>query len=245
MTCEWAGCRVQARHATASPTRTPADRPTDAVLAWLICGVTYGGVATGRYVRDIRYRRRRPSLWLHFDGEDEEDAVIVPSALPFLTWQEQPSTPTAYLRLRVRNRDGRDTAEDVEVLIERVRELEPRVGNAPSPSPALGNWPLPWSSSNPTTTRLTVPSGVARHVDLAHVYRNEAATRGATPLILDIRPEPTMDRHHLDFGKTEIRLVVSARNAAARRYVLVVAFDGRWGQDDVWNHLRVEELREG
>jgi hypothetical protein len=124
-----------------------------------------------------------------------------------------------------------------------VRELAPRVGNPPAHSPALGNWPLPWSSSDPTTTRLNIPSGVERHADLAHVYRDAAATRGATPLILDIRPEPVMGRHHLHFGKTEIRLVVSARNADSRRYIVVVAFDGRWGQDDIWRHLIVEELR--
>jgi hypothetical protein len=216
----------------------------DAVREWLIAVGTIGAVVVALYVGVIRPRLRRPSLSLGFDGVDEEDAVIVQSAAPVKTWQ-QPTIDTAYLRLRVCNRESRDTAEDVEVLVERVRELAPRVGNQPSPSPALGNWPLPWSLSDPTTTRLNIPPGVERHVDLAHVYRDEPATRGAGPLILDIRPEPVMERHHLDFGKTEIRLVISARNADSRRYVVVVAFDGRWGvQDDVWQHLIVEEVRE-
>lgn len=216
----------------------------DAVREWLIAAGTIGAVVVALYVGVIRERLRRPSLSLHFAGPDEEDAVIVQSMSPMVTMPGSVPVETAYLRLRARNKEGRDTAEDVEVLVERVRELEPRVGNPPAASPALGNWPLPWSLSDPTTTRLNIPPGVERHVDLAHVYRDAAATRGATPLILDIRPEPVMGRHHLHFGKTEIRLVVSARNADSRRYIVVVAFDGRWGQDDIWRHLIVEEVRE-
>jgi hypothetical protein len=218
----------------------------DAVREWLIAAGTIGAVVVALYVGVIRERLRRPSLSLHFDGPDEEDAVIVQSLSQMATMAGRTPIDTAYLRLRVRNKEGRNTAEDVEVLVERVRELAPRIGNPPAPPPTLGNWPLPWSLSSPTTTRLSIPPGVERHVDLAHVYRDAAATRGATPLIHDIRPEPTMGRHHLHFGKTEIRLIVSARNADSRGYEVVVAFDGRWQRpgDDIWRHLIVEEVRE-
>ena len=50
---------------------------------------------------------------------------------------------------------------------------------------------------------------------------------------------PVDERHKLKSGKFESELAVTTRNADARRYRVVVSFDGSWG-DSIWDHLKVD-----
>jgi len=87
----------------------------------------------------------------------------------------------------------------------------------------------------PTETRLHIAPGVERHVDLLHIREKEAST-GMGKLIIDVYPPPADGRHVINPKKVEIELVASARNAKARRWKIIVAYDGHWGLDP-WANL--------
>ena len=77
------------------------------------------------------------------------------------------------------------------------------------------------------TTRLTVPPGVTRSVDVARVHETPADQRWNDRLELMIHPEPANQRHLLAEGTYDLEVVLSARNADARRYGVRVAYSGR------------------
>lgn len=142
--------------------------------------------------------------------------------------------------MRVTNRAGRTTADEVEVLLAQVQYVDISTADEDRTSlPALSNQPLPWSSSLPTTTRLSVPPGVERHVDLLRVFHTSAA-EGNLKMELLIHPKPADGRQVLPSGTYAIWLAVTARNADRLMYEVFVAFDGCWAED-IWKHLLVSE----
>jgi hypothetical protein len=64
------------------------------------------------------------------------------------------------------------------------------------------------------------------------------ATKNA-PAEIIVAVVPVDNRNQVTSGSFEVDLAVTARNADARRYRVVVNYDGGWG-DDVWEHLRVQ-----
>jgi hypothetical protein len=145
----------------------------------------------------------------------------------------------AYARLRVVAAKRRSAAEDVEVLILGGRELTPRQGYPPNADDiALMGQLLRWSNVEPTLTHLTIPPGARKHIDLVVVVRAWTAA-GLAPAQIEVYPYPYDDRHRIKSGSFELELAVMARNADARRYRVVVNYDGEWG-DDIWTHLIVE-----
>jgi hypothetical protein len=181
--------------------------------------------------------RRRPRLDLVFD-QTGNDEVVVGTAAGF---------ESAYLRLRVTNGKGKDTADDVVVMVTEVRRLEESGDATVRP---IGV-PLTWSGSSAPQAMGSVHPGSGRHIDLLHVdwpARDEIDIARkwteAAPVQLDLTPKPADGRELLYPGTYEISVEVRARNADAIRYAIPVSWDGKWsGKAAMWDHLHVEPPR--
>jgi hypothetical protein len=211
-----------------------------AVDTWATVFVAVGTVGAVAYAlfRDLFVvPRRRPRLDVRFDRTGN-DQVVVGTAGRF---------DAAHVRLRVANGAGKDTADDVVVMVTEVRQLEDSE-NATVEAQPIG-LPLTWSGSNPPLTVASVHPGSERHIDLVHVdwpaldeidiAREWSDT---TPVQLDLTPKPAGGQEILDPGRYEISVEIRARNADAIRYVIPVRWDGKWsGKAAMWDHLRVEQ----
>ena len=204
---------------------------------WATVAVAIGTVGTVVYAlfRDLIVTpRRRPKLELRFDRSGN-DQVVVGSEGGF---------DAAYVRLRVANREGRDTADEVVVMVNDLRGVED------SETRPIG-LPLTWSGSSPPLTVASVHPGSERHIDLLHVDwpaedELEIARKWseAVPVQLDLTPKPAGGRAVLESGAYEISVEVRARNADAIRYAIPFEWDGNWsGKAAMWDHLLVEPPR--
>jgi hypothetical protein len=213
-----------------------------AVDTWATVAVAIGTIGAVLYAlfRDFFVTpRRRPKLDLRFD-KSGNDQVIVATAEGF---------DAGYVRLRAANRVGRDTADDVVVMVTELRQV---AGSEETMSEAQPiGLPLTWSGSSPTRTMASVHPGSERHIDLLHVDLparddSEIARRWseALPLQLDLSPRPVGGYDILEPGTYEISVEVRARNADAIRHAIPVFWDGKWsGKAAIWDHLRVEPPR--
>jgi hypothetical protein len=212
-----------------------------AVDTWATVFVAIGTVGAVAYAlfRDlVVVPRRRPKLELRFD-RDGTDQVVV---------EASDDVDAATVRLRVANGAGKDTADDVVVMVTEVRRLEEGEDGLAEVRP-LG-LPLTWSGSNPPLTVASVHPGSERHVGLLHVDlpapdRPELAQSwpDTVPARLDVSPKPARDRELLQPAAYEISVEVRARNADAVCYLIPVRWDGEWSTE-LWEHLRVEQPRQ-
>jgi hypothetical protein len=183
--------------------------------------------------------RRRPKLDLHLDPTGN-DQVVVATADGF---------DAAHARLRVANGAGKDTADDVVVMVTEVRRLDQSDEGVVETRPV--GLPLTWSGSDPPRTVASVHPGSERHIDLLHVdwpARDEIDIErkwsGDMPVQLDLSPKPAGGHDSLDSGRYEIDVEIRARNADAVRYTVGVDWDGKWsGKAAMWDHLRIEPPR--
>jgi hypothetical protein len=149
----------------------------------------------------------------------------------------------------VTNGAGKGTADDVVVMVTKVRRLEDSEKTMAGATPI--GLPLTWSGSNPPLTVASVHPGSERHIDLLHVdwpARDESDIARkwseTVPAQLDLHPKPAGSQDVLDSGTYEISVEVRARNADATRYAIPVHWDGKWsGKAAMWDHLRVEPPR--
>jgi hypothetical protein len=213
-----------------------------AVDTWATVAVAIGTIGAVAYAlfRDLVVApRRRPKLELRFDRTGN-DQVIVGTA---------EGSAAAHVRLRVANREGRETADDVVVVVTECRRL-PDSEEAPAEARPIG-LPLTWSGSNPPLTVGSVHPGSERHIDLVHVDwpardEDEIARRWSdtVPVQLDLTPKPAGGHDALEPGRYEIAVEVRARNADASRYGISIEWDGKWsGRAAMWDHLHVESPR--
>jgi len=213
-----------------------------AIDTWATVFVAIGTVGAVCYAlfRDlVVVPRRRPNLDLLFD-QTGNDQVVVGSTGDF---------DAAYVRLRVANAAGKDTADDVVLMVTEVQRLEDSDGAIAETKPIV--LPLTWSGSDPPSTMGSVHPGSERHIDLLHVDwpardETEIARKWSetTPMQLDLTPKPAGGREVLDLGSYEISVEIRARNADAIRYAITVSWDGKWsGAEAMWDHLRVEPPR--
>jgi hypothetical protein len=212
-----------------------------AVDTWATVFVALGTVGAVAYAlfRDLLIvPRRRPRLDLRFDATGNNQVIV----------RTARGSDAACVRLRVANGEGKDTADDVVVMVTEVRRLEDS-GEATAEARPTG-LPLTWSGSSPPLTVASVHPGSQRHIDLLHVDwpagdEIEIAQQwDAMPAQLDLGPRPAGGEELLDSGKYEVSVEVRARNADAIRYVIPVHWDGKWsGKAAMWDHLRVEPPR--
>jgi hypothetical protein len=202
---------------------------------WLAAIGTAAAAILALYIGVIRERLRRPQLSLHFE-RGTSDTIVV-GGVERLT---EDSSDVAYLRLRVRNRSGRVTAEDVEVTITGARELQlegPQVVR-------LDGLPLGFSNTAPTATRMHVSPGGERHVDLAHIELDRRR-QFERAVWIDVHPRPA-DRQlaSMGHGVLELELTVTARDVDAVRHVLELRFTGEATDDGtLWDRLQVTNFR--
>jgi hypothetical protein len=213
-----------------------------AVDTWATVFVAIGTVGAVAYAlfRDlVVVPRLRTKLDLRF-GRTGSDQVVVGTAEGF---------DAAYIRLRVANGAGKDTADDVVVMVTEVRRLEDSENPLTEARPIM--LPLAWSGSSPPLTVGPVHPGSERHVDLVHVdwpARDEIDIarkwQDNAPARLALTPKPAGGQEMLDRGTYEITVEVRARNADAIRYAIPLSWDGKWsGKAEMWDHLRVEPPR--
>ncbi len=155
-------------------------------------------------------------------------------------------TESHWVRLRVQNARGKRSADDVEVLIVEVRGVS-------GSGPPLGGSPIIWSNlgvAGKHVTRLTLPPGIARHVDLlgfvephSDEWNIPAPVQGHTQATFEFQvwPPPADGRHQLGEGRYEVILAVVARDTDSREYRVTVSHDGKWWTaQHVKAHTRVE-----
>lgn len=210
-----------------------------ALASWTAVGAVGSAVAAliAIYLGAVQGWWRRPKLKVHKPRKDRE-LIIVPATLDTTKTQD-----SAWVRFRVSAANRKEAAEDVEVMILRVSEVEPREGSSlpTSSGPALAGLSLRWTDTD--IARTHIPAGAERIFNLAAVFRSQT-TDESGPLVIQ-----TASRVPLDGGKvfsltTDVELAVTARNAGARKYRVQVRFDGKWGSatNDIWQHLKVEDL---
>jgi hypothetical protein len=190
---------------------------------------TIGTVVYALFRDAVMAPRRRPKLELRFDGSGR-DRVVVATA----------GGRAAHIRLRVANGTGKDTADDVVVLVTEVRRLEDTTTTVEATPIGL---PLVWSGSSPPLTVASVHPGSERHIDFVHI--DLPAQNGETPALqLDVSPKPASGHDKLVSGKSEISVEIRARNADSICYVIAVDWDGESSDKTaMWDHLRVEPPR--
>ena len=211
------------------------------VDTWATVAVAVGTLGAVLYAlfRDLFVTpRRRPKLSLRFDPSGNDQIVVGTAG----------GDEAAYVRLRVANQPGRDTADDVVVVVTELRRLDSEDTRTDVTPIGL---PLTWSGTTPPLTVAAVHPGSGRHVDLLHVDwpggdEVEIAQKwtDTVPVQLDLTPKPGGGRDFLRFGAYELSVEVRARNADAICYMVPVVWDGKWsGKAAMWDHLRVEPPR--
>jgi hypothetical protein len=118
---------------------------------------TVGAVAYALFRDLLVVPRRRPRLDLRFDATGN-DQVVVGTAGGF---------DAACVRMRVANGAGKDSADDVVVMVTEVRRLEDSEMAMGGATPI--GLPLTWSGSSPPRTVASVHPGSERHIDLLDV----------------------------------------------------------------------------
>lgn len=189
---------------------------------------TVGAVVVALYLGPLRDRRRRPELHL------QAGVVQVLNR----DTQAPGSASLAVATLRVSNRRGRDTASDVEVVVQSV--------SADGQLLPLAIRPLMWSQA--FSGVLDIGPGSVFDVNLLRVTRmgEEGAKRAAigyadinanAGFFLPSRAE--LDQ--LSAGSYHFTLSVRGRNLDARIWTVEASFDGVWGEDvdDISLHLIV------
>jgi hypothetical protein len=218
---------------------------------WIVAGAavaaalgTLLAVLVALYRDTWREWRSRPFLSLHLDpiwSESNRD----------LFWQ-QGQAPAHWLRLKVMNKKGRRSAEDVEVLVTAFYALG---DDDERWQPPLDTHPLRWSAME--DPRVQVPPGVSRHVDLL-TFPAPAASDGhggylaATPEdeprttgVLCVRQEgastssgSAVSNLMFENHRYRVELAVVARDIDSRAYAIEVEFDGRYRYPpDFWGKM--------
>lgn len=190
------------------------------------------GSAIRRTLLAIRSRRTRPVLTLSFDEKaDLQLEAVTTGGLA------TPLFPALYVRLRVSNAIRRRAAEGVEVLVTRVRPVEPSplLGSGWRTEPLANLGALGWTHSAPPD--LTLGPGAARTVDLATVIDHP---QNAAAIVLAMPVQPASGFNQLAAGSYEITLTVVARNVEAQDWRLDLYYDGAWiSGEPTAEHLRV------
>jgi hypothetical protein len=209
-----------------------ADTPLGLELLRSVGPLIAAGVALFIAFRaERRERRQRPELRLLYEHDTGDDFALGIGVH---------GTESHWVRLRVANRWGKRTADDVEVLVVDVRPQSDRG--------SLNGFALIWSNvfdaQGQPRTRQTIPAGVARHVDLVCTRQSSsddwdraepAEGESHSSLELQVHPVP-VGRRFLSAGHWTVLVALTAKDTDAVYYGIDIDFDGRW-----WSAERVKE----
>jgi hypothetical protein len=209
---------------------------------WLIAVGTIGAAFAAVYVGALRERWRRPKLNLEYEAPPAASDAVAPIATHAVVVRSQRGFVAAYVRLSVRVKKRKSAADDVEVLVVSCRETATREDHEPVDPIPIDGLLLVWANT-PGITRATISPGTPRYLDLLRVDKTDTS-EGDAPVMILVEPSPVDGRHKVRSASFQLELAVSARNADARRYRVIVNYDGRWGNDDneIWQHLNVHLL---
>lgn len=162
---------------------------------------------------DWKQRTSRPELTLHFDAHMK-------------TQETNPATGAQmdYLRLAVSNAEGKDTAEDVEVLVVEIQELATSPAGSGGRRVWLANPALGWANSLDPLPRMTIPPGTTRYVDVGRWLQLESPVAELS-FVLSVVPEPGSNRHILTPGRWRIRLAATIRNGDATFWDAEISYE--------------------
>jgi hypothetical protein len=200
---------------------------------------TVGAVAYALFRDLFVVPRRRPKLDLRFEHAGNDQVVATAGGFD-----------AACVRLRVANGAGKDTADDVVVMVTEVRWLEDSERAIAQTKPI--GLPLTWSGSNPPLTvascipapSATSTSSTSTGPPAMRSTSRESAQKPCHFSSTSLRSQRAARRSWS--GTYEISVEVRARNADATRYAIPVYWDGKWsGKAAMWEHLRVEPPRKG
>lgn len=194
--------------------------------------------------------RRRPLFTMRFDQFNSHQEVM---ATPLYSMEsliqavrgfaqstaEVPAAISTYnaafVRLAVTNEVKRDAAVEAQVLVIEVRRL---AGGRKEPPIMIGSPPLGWTSHE--SSEVTISGGLARLVDFGWLKSHEDTAE----FVLGLKATPNDRRHVLAPGTYQVRLAVTARNADAAYFNVLLEFDGEWADDEaIWDHLKVSVAR--
>ncbi len=159
-------------------------------------GTTLSAVAAGLavWVAIVQPNRRRPRLTILEPKHDRELVVADLSG----------GIPSAWIRLAVEVEAGREAAEDVEIVILNLTEIESRPGHdRGTRNPRLSGLSLGLSSSEGRSAA-AVPAGGFRIYDLASTWK--AADGSDTPLVIEVAryAKPVDKRNELTWGSLRL-----------------------------------------
>ncbi len=196
------------------------------VVDWVQAVGTLGAVAAALGIAwwgSHRVRHSQPALSLAFD------ASLRPPDFMAGMLSDNGAFESHWVRLRVENASGKRSADDVEVLFIRHDSTA-----NPATNRTLDVVPLRWSStedhSGKALTRITIPPGLYRHVDLlaiGGIAGESVSSDDARPIAaIQVQPTPTDDRHLLPEGSYIFHLAVAARDTDAAFFKLEVKVPG-------------------
>jgi hypothetical protein len=152
----------------------------------------------------FRERRRTPKLALNFDAH-------------YFTREVAPDgSGFPYLRLAVSNGVGRRAATDAKILVLRVDEI-----GGGGVQRWLVNPALAWAHSIPQSSRLAIPAGATRYIDLGFWFDRSPPIK----LTLCVVPQPNTGRNMLPAGRYEIELAATMTNGDASGWIADVSFE--------------------
>lgn len=135
-----------------------------------------------------------------------------------------------WVRPRVRHERGRNSAEDVEVILVGVSaEADGRVSSRPvADERLLEGSPLKWSEVD--AARVGPPPGVARHFDLVHVDNMSARggrrrSRGEVADQIRRPPLPAAKYYRAFNHRHRVTVALTARDTDATLYTTVIDYD--------------------
>jgi hypothetical protein len=191
-------------------------------------------VVTALYIAsraERREKRDKPDLSLAYDhhrGEDFAIGLLLKHAqVPKITAEEH------WVRVRVVNRAGKRTAEDVEVTLLDFRHIDTGANQGTQP---MGDLAFPWVNrfdGDKPAVKVTIPPGAARRFELLRLREPlglVTAKTGVTDThaVLSVVPTPGDERHFIAKGRYTILLAVTAKDTDARYFAFHIAFDGKW-----------------
>jgi hypothetical protein len=174
---------------------------------------TVGAVVVALFLPDWQRARSRPIVTLAFDSVTEDVAL-----------HDRPPWVGVWIRFRVHNRRGRDTARKVRVIVSGV-EPEPGVK---LPRDTLAFRELSWAEIS--TGELDIPAGMERRIDIMHVDKMRTADEaGDRPwpglgLGLAMWPRRYDGRDYLGEGSFTVTLAVSGDNFDTSEWETCVSF---------------------
>lgn len=174
-----------------------------------------------------REHGRHPVLSVKFDASTDD----------YLPNNKVPGKGAHYVRARVANANGKDTAHGVEILLKSIRNAD--TGEPVSP----GGYAFRWSNVAPDDhdrprTQLNIAAGIERHFDILAMDRPYTSDRYADKVVaesgttgpgiaeIQIFPEPADRSHRLREGNYEFVLAVSSDNTDAIEQTIRMEFDG-------------------